>query len=451
MHSKTITAIATPEGTGALAVIRLSGDDCFSICQPLCDVSLSTLEPKKQTLVTLKDPTTKKFIDQAILVTRVAPDSYTGENMIEIYSHGGVLIPRIIQSYLIDGGASPADPGEFTYRAVINKKMDILTAESIQQMIQSQTDKELAFSHGNFAGLLKKDLLSLSDKISSLITTIDASLCFPEDMQEEDLKLSLHIESIEKQIDILLRSGTFSKQLQKGYQVLISGKTNVGKSSIFNTLLGWERMKVSPFPSTTHDYVSERLDLEGFPVYLIDSAGFTENPGSLDELFNHTIDDLIETAFLVLFVLDITDIQDFDISLFNKYKKDNLILVLNKMDLVGNLEENALSGFPNDIPTVILSTQTKEGLPALVSTIVSFLKKQEPEDTLYLINERQNLLLQTLKRIVTKIRSFPSLESSLDKIRFELKEAIHILEEINGEQVREDIYNQIFTKFCIGK
>jgi tRNA modification GTPase len=451
MRSSTITAIATPDGVGALAVIRLSGEDSIRIFQPLCNIQLTTLEPRRLTLCSLHHPTNHEFLDQVMICKMVAPDSFTGELMIEIYTHGGNLIPRTIQNLLIEQGACPADPGEFSERAVLGGKMDLLRAESINQMIQAQTLKELRLAHGNFKGLIHQDLTQISDKIASLITTIDASLCFPDDMIEEDLRIPEQTTDILSQIEHILRAGSLTQDLQKGYRVLISGKTNVGKSSLFNSLLGWDRMKVTPYPSTTHDYVREKIEINGFPVYLIDSAGWIEDPGHLDKIFNESIEELIESAFMVLFVVDLTDIGEFDLALLDRYHQKNMILVFNKMDLVKDFTQEQLNMFPSDIPKLIISTQTKNGLDSLIDMVTEELIKKQPEDVYYLINERQNLLLISLQRIFRNILTFPNFENQLDMIRFELKDAIHILEEIKGDQVSEEIYNQIFARFCIGK
>lgn len=451
MLSKTITAIATSVGESALAVIRLSGEDVVKICQPLTSINLTLLEPKKLTLCYLKHPKKNDLIDQVMICKMVAPESYTGESMIEIFSHGGVIIPSLIQKCLIEQGASLAEPGEFTQRAVIHGKIDLLTAESINQMAQARTLKELNLTHGNFMGLIGSDIKELMLLITHLVSSIDASFSFPDDVEEQELNITKQITNISIQLKDLLKKGSFSKDLQRGFRVLISGKTNVGKSSLFNALLGWERMMVSPYPSTTHDYVSERLDFEGYPVFLVDSAGWIENPNHLDKIFNETIETLMETSSIVLFVLDLTDVNSFDLTLLDRYRKENLILVFNKIDIANNNIDDMQKQFPSEIPYCVISTYTKEGIDFLNKMIVDKLRENEPKDLSYLINERQNSLLIALDGVFSTICQFPDIEKQLDMVRLELKEAVHILEQLIGQNLNEEIYNQIFSKFCIGK
>lgn len=451
MQQQTITAIATPKGEGAIAVIRISGESAFMICQKISSKNFNLLSPRTLSLCPIYDSRTGNFIDEALFCLMPAPKSYTGEDMVEIHTHGGWIIPNLVQHLLIELGAKPAEPGEFTKRAVLNGKINLVKAEAIDQIIHARTQKELALAEGTYQGKLSVDLALLLTTISTLIENIEAIISYPEDVKQEEASIKELMDKIIILIAQLVKKGTFSKDIQKGFRILISGKTNVGKSSLFNTLIGWERMVVSPYPGTTHDYVSELISLEDYPIYLYDSAGFQSNPNGVDQIFDESVISLIESAFLILFVIDMTDFNSFDYSLFEKYKDKSMIVVLNKMDLINFHPEEIRSKIPDGIESSVVSTFTKEGIDELLKNILTKIKLNEPDQMEYLVSDRQFELVKQLEFIFKKIKKIPDFESHLDIVSFELRDAINILEEINGEHFREKMFEGIFKRFCIGK
>lgn len=445
----TIAAPITPKGIGAIAGIRLSGPDCLKIVLPFIALSQTKIIPGKLIVTTFL--VNNLPLDEITFCYRKAPSSYTGEDTIEIFCHGGWVMPSLIMDHLLINGAVYAKPGEFSQRALENGKLDLIKLESIQQIVHSKTRQEAILAGSGLFGRFQKQINDLTENILRLKSYIEAQISFPLDMEEENFPLEQNILQIHTQLSKLVQQAKQSEQNQHGYEILIVGKTNVGKSSLFNSLLGWDRMMVSPFPSTTHDYVMELIELHGFPVFLVDSAGYVKNGNELDKLFNDTLPLKIEHAFLVLFVLDVSSYQEEDLELIAQYPEKKKIIVLNKSDLHEAFPaKEILNRFPST-PLAIVSSITKEGLYELMEEVYNTIKEANPEQMDYYMNERQQDTIMQCNQLFQTVLSHFHEGAFFDMIASDIDQAVQWLEELLGYGLQETAYQKIFDTFCIGK
>ena len=436
----TITAIATPIGTGGVGVIRISGDKSFEIIEKI--FSKRNLEAGKISHGWILD--NGKKIDEVILLPFRNPHSYTGEDVIEIHCHGGINVVRNILEVVLKNGARMAERGEFTKRAFLNKKMDLSQAEAVADLIHAKTRDFAKQSAKNLSGVLGAKIKEIRTDIFNVLSKIIAGIDFPEDVAEPeyDYIISEFEKALEK-INKILASANSSNIMRQGIKIAIVGKPNVGKSSLFNTLLNVERAIVTDIAGTTRDVLTETLDWD-VAITLVDTAGIRDNEevGKVEEIGIEYSKQSADEADLVLFLYDANKgMNDDDKAILDLIKDKNHIIVANKADLVQ--ERNP--------ETFYLSTVTKEGLEELKEKIKKEAYNFSLEDTEFVTNNRQQDCLVKCRESLTQALEASKIHQLQDLISIDLKSALLYLDEITGEVITDDILNNIFDHFCIGK
>lgn len=436
----TITAIATPIGTGGVGVIRISGDKSFEIIDKI--YSKHNLEAGKISHGWIIDG--DKKIDEVILLPFRNPHSYTGEDVIEIHCHGGINVVRNILDVVLKNGARMAERGEFTKRAFLNKKMDLAQAEAVADLIHAKTRDFAKQSAKNLSGVLGTKIKEIRTDIFNVLSKIIAGIDFPEDVAEPEYDYI--IDEFEKALDKInkiLASANSSNVMRQGIKIAIVGKPNVGKSSLFNTLLNVERAIVTDIAGTTRDVLTETLDWD-VAITLVDTAGIRDNDevGKVEEIGIEYSKQSADEADLVLFLYDVSKgLKDDDKAILDLIKDKNHIVIANKADLVQKRKPD----------TFYLSTVTKEGLDELKDKIKQASYNFSLEDTEFVTNNRQQDCLIKCRESLMQALEASKIHQLQDLISIDLKSALLYLDEITGEVITDDILNNIFDHFCIGK
>ena len=436
----TIAAIATPIGTGGVGVIRISGDKSFDIVDKI--YSKHNLEAGRISHGWIVDE--DKKIDEVLLLPFKNPHSYTGEDVIEIHCHGGINVVRNILDVVLKNGARMAERGEFTKRAFLNKKMDLSQAEAVADLIHAKTRDFAKQSAKNLSGVLSSKIKEIRKDIFDVLSKIIAGIDFPEDVAEPeyDYIISEFEKALEK-IDKILAFANSSNIMRQGIKIAIVGKPNVGKSSLFNTLLNVERAIVTDIAGTTRDVLKETLDWD-VAITLVDTAGIRDNDevGKVEEIGIEYSKQSADEADLVLFLYDASKgMNDDDKAILDLIKDKNHIIIANKSDLITEKQKDVF----------YLSTKTKEGLEELKNKIKEASYNFSLEDTEFITNNRQQDCLVKCKESLTQALEAAKIHELQDLISIDLKSALLFLDEITGEVITDDILNNIFDHFCIGK
>lgn len=448
MTKDTIVANATPLIPSAVSIIRISGKDALKIGQSIFSKK-GNIEPRKVYFGRFYD-TDKNIIDEGIFIYFKAPNSFTGEDVVEIQTHGSVPVVKKIINEAIKLGARFAEPGEFTKRAFLNGKIDLTQAEAIAQLIEAKTEKASKAAVNILEGKLSKEIKQLRDTLMNVESLIEAELNFPEDVEEIDLKeIKKDLENVIKQIRHLLSTYKKGKLITEGIKLAIAGRPNVGKSSLFNALIGYERAIVSDIKGTTRDFIEESLNIDGIPVKLIDTAGLRVTEDKIERIGIEKTKEKINEADIVIFVFDAHEgITPEDMEIYEEIKEKNPIVVANKFDLV--LDKNQKKYYFRDI--IFTSTKTKLGIKDLEEEIFKRLGLAEDTDSEIYINLRHQNALEISLKILEKIsENLEYYENFKEILMLEIREAKEHLNEITGEITTEDILGNIFSSFCIGK
>ncbi|MBQ7449999.1 tRNA uridine-5-carboxymethylaminomethyl(34) synthesis GTPase MnmE [bacterium] len=440
----TITAPATALGTSGVAVIRISGAKTFEIVNKIFK---GKIEIGKICYGKIVDNfNNNQTLDEVILLPFKTPHSFTGEDVIEIQCHGGLKVIDGILNLILKNGARIAQRGEFTKRAFLNKKMDLSQAEAVLDIIHSKTSVFAQKNADNLSGALSKHISEIRKDLLDLMSKIVAGIDFPEDVKEpkyEELEEVVKI-SLEK-IDEILKSAKSSNLMRQGLKVAIAGKPNVGKSSLFNRLLSQNRAIVTEIAGTTRDIIQESLDMDGIPVTLIDTAGIREDE-DIDKVEKIGIDyskKAVENAELILFMYDSsTPWDETDSVIYDMVKCKPFLKIANKSDI----------GTYFDSDSIKISTKTGENiaeLRALISKKV--IGENEIENIDYVTNKRQQECLLLAKKHLETALDAIMINELQDLISIDIKSALLALDEISGEVITDEILNNIFENFCIGK
>jgi len=456
----TIIAISTPIGQSGIGIIRISGKDSFRIAQkifrPSKNTSLNWNLSFKIYYGWIVDPGTGEKIDEVLLTLMKAPQTYTREDIVEINCHGGLVPLRKTLELGIKMGARLAQPGEFTRRAFINGRIDLIQAESVLDIVQAKTEKGLQIALNQLEGKLSEKISSLRDKMVDLLSYLEAEIEFPEENinsfspQEKKNRIKQILSSINSLLE-LAQSGRIYRE---GIKVAIAGRINAGKSSLLNALVQRERAIVSQMPGTTRDTIEEMINLKGFPLYLIDTAGLGTSTNRVEEEGIKRAYSCIEQADIVLLMVDGSiPLTKEDEQILSNIKKPNLLLLISKRDLPLRLDLKRLrSLFPGQL-CLEISALTGYNLEKLKKKIAwLILKRVIPvtSDSLT-INVRQKNILGKAKIYLLRAKQALRKGLSEDFIAYDLKQAINSLGEITGESVNEEVLERIFANFCIGK
>lgn len=457
---QTIVALATPTGRSGIGVIRLSGPDALSYVRELCGAD-GSFSPRKASLRTVIDPKTSEPIDQAVITWFKAPHSFTGEDVVEVSCHGSpVLLRQVIDACLVLG-ARLAEPGEFTMRSLSSGRIDLTEAEAIRDLIEAQTAASARQAVRQMSGELSRQIQPLKDDLLSVIVVLESALEFVED----DLPAA-QLDSVSKSLSVIADeaarlAGTFKAGhlVRDGLRAAIVGRPNVGKSSLFNLLLGSERAIVTDIAGTTRDHLHERIVIENIPVSLIDTAGLRETSDTVESIGVERAKAVMADADIVIVILDSSEqTSDEDREILDSVKDSTFIVALNKIDKVPSTdidhivaaEHSALASMREKI--VPISAKTGEGIDDLRHAIVAPFGIQEITAGGFLITDARHhdLLIRATDDILNSIKLLDQ-KMSEEIVLVGLHNALRYLGDVTGETTTEDMLTQIFSTFCIGK
>ena len=440
----TIAAPATAPGTSGVAVIRISGSKTFNIAERIFSGKIIPGKICYGKIIDNFDDS--KILDEVILLPFKTPHSFTGEDVVEIQCHGGLKVVDNILNLILKNGARIARRGEFTKRAFLNKKIDLSQAEAVLDIIHSKTSVFAQKSADNLSGALSKNILEIRKNLLDLISKIVAGIDFPEDVKEPEYE---ELENVVKnsilKIDKILNCAKSSNIMRQGLKLAIAGKPNVGKSSLFNKLLSLNRAIVTEIAGTTRDLIQESIDIDGIPVTLIDTAGIRED-NDVDKAEKIGIDyskNAIDNADLVLFMYDSSEpISDTDRNIFALIKNKPFIKIANKSDIGKFYEKDSIK----------ISAKTSENIEELKNLIKKIIINENNTENLeYVTNQRQQECLRLAKNYLEIALEAIKNEELQDLISIDIKSALLSLDEISGEVITDEILNNIFENFCIGK
>lgn len=447
MINDTIVANATPLIPSAIAIVRISGDKALEIGRKIFDLP-EDIKPRKVYFGKIYN-LNGEVIDEGLAVYFKKPHSFTGEDILEIYPHGSVAVVKIILETAVKLGARFANPGEFTQRAFFNRKIDLTQAEAIADLINAKTEKAAKIAASILEGKLSKQINILKDILLELISLIEAELNFPEDVEEIDSDLIIKkLKKVKESIEKLLSNYSKGNLIKEGIKLAIVGRPNVGKSSLFNALIGYERAIVSDIEGTTRDFIEETLKIKDIPIILLDTAGLRESIDKVEKIGIEKAKEKLKEADIILFVIDGSKgFTEEDEKIYNQIKDKLHIIVINKTDLMSK----PLDNFKNYDNIVYVSAIKNQGIEDLENKIVQSLGIVEKEDDLF-INLRQYTLLKQAKEKIEEVeKEISFLIENKEILMLNIQEVLKPLDEIIGAISTEDILSNIFSKFCIGK
>lgn len=456
-ESDTIASLATPFGIGGLGVIRISGPKALEVALKVFRPKSPPFElpPRKVRYGFVLDPSTGEVVDEAIAVYMKAPYSYTREDVVELSCHGGYLVLRKVLELVLKSGAREALPGEFTKRAFLNGRIDLAQAEAVLELISAQSEQALKLASRQLEGELSKRISSLKERLIGLVAPLEAWLDLPEeDVPEPSLEeIKAGLEEVFKEVDGLLAQWRQEVVYREGVKTALVGRANVGKSSLFNALLGKDRAIVTPIPGTTTDVIEEVLVLEGIPFCLMDMAGISRPKDLVEEEGVRRARRKFEEADLLLVVLDLSEpLGEEDLELLGQVKAMGrpYLLVFNKRDLPWAFNPGELTGGPSVFTSAVTGEGLKDLKEAMVRVVLEAHGVGSPSE-LVPLNTRHKRVLERAKIKVLGIIKGLQEPLQWDFLLYEFKELLDLLGEITGETTPEEVLEEIFSRFCIGK
>lgn len=452
----TIVAISTATGNGGIGIIRMSGAKCFDILNKIFVPKNKDNIIKGYTLKYGNIVEDKNIVDEVLVSYFINPNSYTREDMCEINTHGGIIVERKILDLCIKNGAEIAEPGEFTKRAFLNGRIDLSQAEAVMDLINSKSELEAKESASQLNGKLSKEILRIEDMFYDVITSIEVTIDYPEyDIEEvKDKDFLGSLTNIEKELNALIKSFENGKLLKEGVKTVILGRPNVGKSSLMNAILDEDRAIVSSIEGTTRDTIEEFVNIQGIELKLIDTAGIRKTDNEIEKIGVNKAKKMAEGADLIIALFDISsNLNQEDREIINIIENKNALIVLNKTDVVESNYEMEEELKKIQKPVIKISAKNNSGIDIIYDETIKMFNIGNImlNGDLVITNERHKALIMKAKESIEK--AIESLKNNIpiDICSVYIKESLNYLGEIMGQNVSEEIINQIFKNFCLGK
>lgn len=460
MDFDTIAAISTPPGEGGIGIVRISGDEAIEIADKLYSMGKKSLADQDTHTIhygKVVNPKTGDIVDEVMVSVMRAPKTYTREDVVEINSHGGILVVNKVLQVVLNNGARLAEPGEFTKRAFLNGRIDLSQAEAVMDMIRAKTDRAMHVAVDQLDGQMARLIRDLRQKILDTLAQVEVNIDYPEyDDVEEMTSQLLEDKAREVKADIqkLLETAQQGKILREGLATAIIGRPNVGKSSLLNTLLRQDKAIVTDVAGTTRDVIEEYVNVKGVPLKLIDTAGIRETDDEVEKIGVDRSRQAIQQADLILLVFNQSEkLTAEDEALIEATKGQNRIILLNKTDLDQQLNVDKLSQLIANDPIVSTSMMTQAGMDELQDKIAElFFSGQTGErDATYVSNTRHIALLEEAEDALSEVLNGITLDMPVDLVQIDMRRAWDLLGEITGDSVQDELITKLFSQFCLGK
>ena len=456
----TIAAISTAIGEAGIGIVRISGKNALSIGNAIFKGNktekLGDKYNRKLVYGHIVDKKNNQLIDEVLISFMKGPTTYTREDMVEIYCHGGIISVKKVLELVLNSGARLAEPGEFTKRAFLNGRLDLSQAEAIIDMIKAKTDKSFETSLDQLEGSLSRKIKEIRDILLEMIAHVEVSIDFPdEDIEEvtyDDLKLSGN--KVKEEIKKLLSTADKGKILRDGLNTVILGKPNVGKSSLLNAILRENRAIVTDIPGTTRDVIEEYVNIDGIPLRIVDTAGIRDTDDIVEQIGVDRAKETVEKSDLVIGVFDASkELSSEDYKIIELIKNKKSIVILNKTDLPNKYNKDDLKKLIDNKDVIETSITSGIGIDVLEKNIKDMFYSGEVEiysDAVITNMRHKNQLIKSLENITQALEDIGA-NVPIDCIEVDLKNCWENLGEISGDTIGEDILDRIFSEFCIGK
>ncbi|MBE7598264.1 tRNA uridine-5-carboxymethylaminomethyl(34) synthesis GTPase MnmE [Staphylococcus aureus] len=459
MDLDTITSISTPMGEGAIGIVRLSGPQAVEIADKLYkgkhllnDVPSHTINYGH-----IIDPESKEVVEEVMVSVLRAPKTFTREDIIEINCHGGILTINRVLELTMTYGARMAEPGEFTKRAFLNGRIDLSQAEAVMDFIRSKTDRASKVAMNQIEGRLSDLIKKQRQSILEILAQVEVNIDYPEYDDVEDATTEFLLEQskeIKQEINRLLDTGAQGKIMREGLSTVIVGKPNVGKSSMLNNLIQDNKAIVTEVAGTTRDVLEEYVNVRGVPLRLVDTAGIRETEDIVEKIGVERSRKALSQADLILFVLNNNEaLTQEDYTLYEVVKNEDVIVIVNKMDLEQNIDINEVKDMIGDTPLIQTSMLKKEGIDELEIQIrdLFFGGEVQNQDMTYVSNSRHISLLKQARQTIQDAIDAAESGVPMDMVQIDLTRTWEILGEIIGETASDELIDQLFSQFCLGK
>lgn len=455
----TITSISTPMGEGAIGIVRLSGSRAIEITdklykgkKPLAEVDSHTINYGH-----IVDPDTNEVVEEVMVSVLRAPKTFTREDIVEINCHGGILTINRVLELTMTAGARMAEPGEYTKRAFLNGRIDLSQAEAVMDFIRSKTDRASKVAMNQIEGRLSDMIKRQRQSILEILAQVEVNIDYPEYDDVEDATTEFLLEKseeIKSEIDRLLATGTQGKIMREGLSTVIVGKPNVGKSSMLNNLIQDNKAIVTEVAGTTRDVLEEYVNVRGLPLRLVDTAGIRETEDIVEKIGVERSRKALSEADLILFVLNYNEaLTEEDVKLYEVIKNEDAIVIVNKTDLEQHLDLDEVRDMVGDMPVIETSMLKQEGIDQLEEQIrdLFFGGEVQNQDMTYVSNSRHISLLKQARHSIQDAIDAAEAGIPMDMVQIDLTRTWEILGEIIGASASDELIDQLFSQFCLGK